>query len=381
MTNRIFKNAEHGMRRFSTVLRASALVVALGSDAVQAQTKPAARSITIKLQKVFTTGGSDDSAFSPSQLYRSDFGFGESGRLFALDRDQNQVVELDKEGRIVKQIGRKGSGPGELASPMAIWIGGKSDVFVADGGKGALVRLNVDGAPPTEMRTTGIGNVAQVLFVSADKAVLSGDRRDSAIVLDLKNPGRPVATMAKSSTKHIPAYEVCGVRMSLPPLLSPKLVAGADRSILAFNADGMLSVTWVDKGGVRRRLDGPDDRTTMTARKVREYLGDSLSVSFGKRTCWVRTENVAKDAGFSIQGPGYSAIVIDEMSQIWALRTKPIQGPQLVDLYTVKGGYIGTAALGGANPVAIRNGRIASLEKDEDGAPHIVVYSFPTVRY
>ena len=83
---------------------------------------------------------------------------------------------------------------------------------------------------------------------------------------------------------------------------------------------------------------------------------------------------MAATIGVAAVVPAYSSLAVDRIMQVWARRTAPIGASTSVDLFGAKG-YLGTANIGRANPVAfLADGAMVSLERDDDDAPVIVVY-------
>ena len=71
--------------------------------------------------------------------------FDQAGRLYALDVTVGQIVVLDRDGELVRTIGRKGEGPGEfyIASTFAVWPDGR--LAVADAGHNGYQIFAPDG--------------------------------------------------------------------------------------------------------------------------------------------------------------------------------------------------------------------------------------------
>lgn len=73
--------------------------------------------------------------------------------IFVLDVMTRRVYGLDAEARLIGTAGRRGRGPGELASPMAIRVGPGGDVWVADPEGSRLSRFRRSGAHVGDVRT------------------------------------------------------------------------------------------------------------------------------------------------------------------------------------------------------------------------------------
>ena len=60
------------------------------------------------------------------------------GRLAVLDVGRSRAVVFDRDGNYVRQIGRKGRGPGELLNPVDMAVGPDGKVYVLDSGNRRL---------------------------------------------------------------------------------------------------------------------------------------------------------------------------------------------------------------------------------------------------
>lgn len=73
-------------------------------------------------------------------------GFDGGGNLFVLNPDVPVVAVLDRDGGLVRTLGRRGEGPGEFKAPDDIYVWRDGTVAVADRGSGAYVVFAPDGS-------------------------------------------------------------------------------------------------------------------------------------------------------------------------------------------------------------------------------------------
>lgn len=59
--------------------------------------------------------------------------------LWIADALEQRILRYDRDGRLIRAFGRKGSGPGEFVAPMRVLPLGSDSVLVVDPGKGAVV--------------------------------------------------------------------------------------------------------------------------------------------------------------------------------------------------------------------------------------------------
>ncbi len=78
--------------------------------------------------------------------------FDAAGSLYVLDRDNARVLVFDRTGTFVRQIGRKGQGPGELGLPMQLTVMPDGRVVVFDLVNNAFSVFGSDGEYQTLVR-------------------------------------------------------------------------------------------------------------------------------------------------------------------------------------------------------------------------------------
>lgn len=69
---------------------------------------------------------------------------GPDGRLAVPDREMHQVRIYDSEGRLVANLGREGSGPGEFDAPLDVAFAADGRLFVSEAGESRITRFTRD---------------------------------------------------------------------------------------------------------------------------------------------------------------------------------------------------------------------------------------------
>ena len=96
----------------------------------------------------------------PATPYRfgrpTDVAWDAAGNIFVADGYTNsRVVKYDKNGRFIKEIGTKGSGPGQFNTPHSIQTDANGNVYVADRGNRRIQVLSNDLVVKTEYDNVG----------------------------------------------------------------------------------------------------------------------------------------------------------------------------------------------------------------------------------
>ncbi len=99
-----------------------------------------------------------------------------SGEIFVTDSHRNgtnnRVVKFSRDGRYVKEWGRKGSGPGELSEPHSIAIDSRGRLFVGDRENNRIQIFDQDGRVLDEWRQFGRPSG---IFITKDDTIYVAD--------------------------------------------------------------------------------------------------------------------------------------------------------------------------------------------------------------
>jgi hypothetical protein len=91
-------------------------------------------------------GGQYSGANKPYSFHRqTDVGWDPQDNIFVTDGyGDSRVVKYDKNGRFIKSVGTRGSGPLQFSTPHAMAVDAKGNVYVADRGNSRIVVLDND---------------------------------------------------------------------------------------------------------------------------------------------------------------------------------------------------------------------------------------------
>ena len=136
-----------------------ALAIAAGACSdVPDDTLDTDRPLTAEFVEVFRVGDMDPPDWAQFGTPPS-LGFDGGGNLFVLNPDVPVVAVLDRDGGLVRTLGRRGEGPGEFSGPDDIYVWRDGTVAVADRGNGTYVVFAPDGSFDRQVNMSA-GNVA-----------------------------------------------------------------------------------------------------------------------------------------------------------------------------------------------------------------------------
>lgn len=114
-------------------------------------TAPAQRAVD--LQEVWRLGGEDDEDVLLGLVTAATLG--PDGNVYLVDRQLSQVLVVGPDGGLVRTLGRRGEGPGELNNPHGLFLLPDSRVAVVQGFPSRVTTLRPDGTPGGEIRIGG----------------------------------------------------------------------------------------------------------------------------------------------------------------------------------------------------------------------------------
>jgi len=141
--------------RLLRLLQRVSLLTALGISAstATAQQTPVIRlrnvdkpdeRLTVTLRLIRSVGSLEGERDAFGNIWDADLD--SRGRIYVADYGQAQVTVFDNNGRYLRTIGRRGSGPGEFQNPMQIAVGPGDTLLVFDIGLRRLSKFAPDGA-------------------------------------------------------------------------------------------------------------------------------------------------------------------------------------------------------------------------------------------
>jgi hypothetical protein len=109
---------------------------------------PSEGSTTITPAEMWRAGGDDENGALFGVL--SSIDVDAKGNVYALDMQLSQVNVFDRDGHLLRTIGREGEGPGEFRRPSGMFLTPEGNVAVLQQMPGKLILLTPDGIPAAD---------------------------------------------------------------------------------------------------------------------------------------------------------------------------------------------------------------------------------------
>lgn len=379
------------------------------------------RPLSVETTGVYAVGGMAGEPWEQFADIRT-VAFDDAGKLYVFDADNYRVVVVDGRGGHLREMGKEGEGPGELAMPMSMAVARDGTVAVFDMGHQGFVLFGADGAyrknVPVDIQR---GFPVRSLVPERGGGLLSASRG-----LVLSGPDEPEA--ARESGVPLLRYRLDGVEgESVPETLChawrPPPPRGPDAAVSAGGielraagpaafepaiavgalADGSIvlsdSTAWAVKildpeGNLTRVLTRPFEPRAVTRRderRERERRLEELASSGGPRLRMMTPDgnaDIGRDQAkamlermianlrFHPVIPVTARVAVDREDRIWVERVgRAVAEDGPVDVITAFGDYVGTIPPGGFRiPDAFGpGGLVAVIERDELDVPTVAV--------
>ena len=299
--------------------------------------------------------------------------------VYVLQRSDFRVVVLSGDGELLRTIGRRGNGPGELADPVGLSVAEDSVLSVLDWANG-LVRWHLPTGEPTRVIRTQVWRPWQPRlhadssgFVFTENENLHGTRR---LHVSRWTPAG-VERLATGPTVDmvISEYPSCGISgMSFPRVFEP--VAGWDArdQILAAVVDAEYDIRVFEAYRPVMRI-----KRTVARRRVTEEMAiRDVNASWKGRinsSCVVGAEEAVRRIGTAEYLQAVTDLHISPGGNLWALRGRVADEPRMTDVFGPGGDYLGTLPADSPFPLVMMSAdRLLVAGADDNDVPTMTMY-------
>jgi hypothetical protein len=335
------------------------------------------RPLPWSLERTYSLGGSDDGPEAFHNVGRGSLATDDAGNLYVLDRGNHRILVFDAEGRHLREMSRRGGGPGELQWPQTIMVGRDGSLAISDVGHRGLVRITATGEPLEHRMLEdwfggGIAPFGDGLVVQFDGRNGDGSRHELVLI---DETGRHMV-VAGERTALRPVDLGC-VRISgMSRLFDPSLVwtVGAGRVAAVTGAAYDIQLHEPHGPVARVRRDLPPRPATRDL--AIQEVGEKFEVGFGGGGgCVAEPARVVDERGVAEVIPTIRRVAIAPDGTIWVRRFAVRGDPAPIDVFAADGEYLGTLPAEAPFPEAFfPDGRIAAVEKDDLDVDHVIVY-------
>lgn len=307
---------------------------------------------------------------------------GSDGRIYVGDWYQQKVTVLDPAGRVVRTIGRRGSGPGEFRAVRGVQVlPGDSllvydpnlariSVFAPDSSRPAYVTnlaAELPGQPPFHVLRTRANDAYVAMF--RPQFMFGGGhtdiaREDVVRILSLEGTpqGDPLLTFPSRS------FLVSGTSVMPNPFGREGFVRTDSRDRVHFLWNDSVRVVTLERSG--RRVGG------MSVPFQPPPLGErDLEAELGAMNDQVRTvfERALRDSAPE-RWPAARGLIVDDQDRVWIALNGGSKSPTEWVALSTEGSYLGSTRIpSGVTIWTIRGTRMYGVGTDDMDTPSVMV--------
>lgn len=364
------------------------------------------RILPVQSQPLYSIGGADAPEWATFSGVTA-AGFDGQGRLHILDGRNRRVVVVDEGGRLVRQFGRRGNGPGEFQAARAMAVFPDGRVAVLDVLRRRVAIFQPDGSLITEEPSDLGEGTLRTIAASGPRGLVGDirvyirngqpmDRSGGSVLSDRPVQRFRLGTEWRPEVQHRARLRVSPTNEQGLALLTAYMhefgLTTLPDGRLVVSDTGAYLLTVVDTVGVVQRVlrrplpDRPvtaADRSREKDRRLADLAAGKMptsTVSFGgsrpsREELERRARRTIEAMAFPASFPHVASLAADPDGRIWVERVGEPGQPGPIDLLTPDGGYVGTLAPDEPGmPVAVGPGGLAAyVDLDEDNVPTVRV--------
>lgn len=328
----------------------------------------------------FVVGGADEGPESFYGLHPSYLGTDDAGRIHVLNGAAHRVVSFDAAGEVIRDVGRKGGGPGEFERAASLSVARDGAVAVFDYSKMALVRWDSVGGLLPQIpfpHPPAIGGGRHQVVTPDGLLVSTGgsidDERVNRLIAVAGEDTTLLAATVQPNQGMI-MFERCGGGVAFPPLFTPSVVWDHRDGITAVApGPGYRVDLWRD-GRVVRSIRRDLPVTPATRELAIAEAGEGFRIDFGRGPCTVPADEYADARGWAGTVPAIASLALAADGWVWVQRRVPGEENPPIDLFDADGAYAGTLPIGTVFPaLLLSDGGVGVIVRDELDVDRLVV--------
>lgn len=320
----------------------------------------------------FVLGGADEGPESFYRLAPSYMGTDDLGRIHILNGATDRVVTFGPDGELIRELGRKGGGPGEFEMVGSMSVSESGEIALFDYGKMALVRWDSAGELLPQIHfphPPNIGGGPHQRHTSGGYLVSTGGRIDDERVqrlIAVTGEDTTLLAVAPQPDQGMVMFEKCGGGVSFPPLFTPTVVWDHRDGTTAVAPGAEYRIDLWRDGQLFRSIRRDIPVTPATRELAIAEAGEGFTINFGRGPCTVPPDEYADARGW---GPAVSAIArlaLAPDGSLWVQRRVPGEGNPPIDIFDADGAYAGTLPAGTEFPaLMLKDGAVGVITTDE----------------
>jgi hypothetical protein len=331
------------------------------------------RQLDWKLRESFRVGPAMDGPEAFFRVFPWTITTDRVGRVYVLDVGDHRVSVFGPGGRHLRDLGRRGGGPGEFLRPVGLAVGDDGVITVADEGKLGTVRFDSAGAVLEQqrlnMRLGPIGLTRRGLLVAQGngpdlyRLVLIAEH-DTTVLAEAPEPG-------------IVRFRNCPMAVPGRPFFAQRIRWASRDDLIIVNDTTAYELSVYSGVEEVARISRAipvveiDERAALANSSVR----GGFEIIWGSNKCKISPEELLDAQGFARRMSPVVDVAIAPSGEVWVRYLREFDGRSRIDVFSAAGHYVGTLPADTRFPTAFQSSdHFVVLQWDPDGVPLVVGY-------
>lgn len=286
------------------------------------------------------------------------------GRLFVLDGINRKLRIFDPAGKLLKELGRTGQGPGEWDTPFMVKLVSDNEIIVADAVNRKVIYLDPQGNLTREISYAQKMGLVKLQERNGQYWAAEMGLEGNSIVYTIARYDAGFNRLAKFDTLLRP-LPIGGNKIN--PFEMYFEFCLDSRGNLLYGLSSAYEIKCFDPEGKLFRIIRKEYKSQKITEKDKQEILSQLPETAGV--------NVKEMLFFPDHFPPFSAFLIDEADRLFVRTFEKGQVPHwyIWDVFDPEGKLIARAEMP-ENTLLIREGKLGAVEKDEEDYQYLCLY-------
>ncbi len=315
--------------------------------------------LSVKEDLSLRPGGKNEES---TLLNPTDVDSDEAGNIYILDRKAVHIKVFDRQGKFVRAIGKKGQGPGEFQRPSDFQVTPKEEILVCDSTSRRVLLFKLDGDFLREL------SAGKMWMFTQAKTDSRGDIVGSHTIMDMEAR----SALLRFNSNLEPLFTIASVPIARYPVFNPYF------PLIHFEVTPEGNVLWGITTEYEFRIVNPDGR--FIKRIIKDYEPEKLTQEDREKKAREIWGDQGPPSDIRVEWPknypAFQDFIMDDRGWLFVrpyTKRKEAKGSSY-DVFDAEGRYVARVLLP-ARILLIKNGKLYTIEEDEEGLLSVKRYS------
>ncbi|MDD8020446.1 MAG: 6-bladed beta-propeller [Acidobacteriota bacterium] len=286
------------------------------------------------------------------------------GHIIALDSKDKKIKIFDAAGQKLKEFGQEGQGPGEWTSPIVLQLISDREIMVSDAGNRKLVYLDLEGKMLKEVSYAKKLAMMKIIDCGGQYVGCEMGMEGNSIAYTIAKYDPEFNQLFKIDTLLMPV-PVGGTRINPFDIIYEFCLD--NRGNIIYSRLSTYEIKYFTPAGQLFRIVRKEYKPQSLTEKDKEEMFKQMPETTGV--------NLREMFDFPDKYPAISDFFVDELDRLYVRTNEKgkAKDSYLIDIFSPEGKLIYRCEIAGT-PFLVKNGKLYTIEKDEEGYQYICRY-------